>query len=68
MTTLSCIIFIYTPDTIPAAIEILHLDESGEIGPASGLACLIVLASVLICVGYSLSTKFLLRRTQAWRV
>jgi iron(III) transport system permease protein len=67
MTTLSCIIFIYTPETIPAAIEILHLDEAGEIGPASGLACLIVGASVLICVGYSLCTRVLLNRTQAWR-
>lgn len=67
MTTLSCIIFIYTPETIPAAIEILHLDEAGEIGPAAGLACLIVGASVLICVGYSLCTRVLLKRTQAWR-
>jgi len=67
MTTLSCIIFIYTPETIPAAIEILHLDEAGEIGPAAGLACLIVGASVLICVGYSLCTRVLLNRTQAWR-
>ena len=67
MTTLSCIIFIYSPDTIPAAIEILHLDESGELGPAASLACLIVSASVLICLVYSLCTRVLLIRTQAWR-
>ncbi len=67
MATLSCVIFIYTPDTILAVIAIMHLDESGEIGPASALACLIVLTSIVICLIYSLFTRVLLARTQKWR-
>ncbi len=67
MATLSCVVFIYTPDTILAVIAIMHLDESGEIGPASALACLIVLTSILICLIYSLFTSVMLARTQKWR-
>lgn len=67
MATLSCVIFIYTPDTIVAAVAIMHLDESGEIGPAAALSCLIVLTSTLICLAYSLFTRVLLARTQKWR-
>jgi iron(III) transport system permease protein len=67
MATLSCVIFIYTPDTILAVIAIMHLDESGEIGPASALACLIVLTSIVICLIYSLFTSVLLKHTQKWR-
>ena len=67
MATLSCVVFIYTPDTILAVIAIMHLDESGEIGPASALACLIVLTSIVICLIYSLFTSVLLARTQKWR-
>ena len=67
MTTLSAAIFIYTPETILAAIAILHLDESGEIGPASALACLIVLTSMAVCLIYAIFTNYLLARTQGWR-
>ncbi len=67
MTTLSAAIFIYSPQTILAAIAILHLDESGEIGPAAALACLIVLTSMIICMVYAIFTRYLLARTQGWR-
>lgn len=67
MATLSCVIFIYTPDTIVAAVAIMHLDEAGEIGQAAALASLIVLTSTVICLIYSLFTRFLLVRTQKWR-
>jgi iron(III) transport system permease protein len=45
----------------------MHLDESGEIGPASALACLIVVTSIVIFLIYSLFTSVLLKRTQKWR-
>lgn len=67
MATLSCVIFLYTPDTIVASVAIMHLDEAGQIGPAAALACLIVLTSTVICIAYALFTRVLLQRTQAWR-
>jgi iron(III) transport system permease protein len=68
MASLSCAIFLYTPDTILASVAIMHLDDAGDIGPAAALASLIVVTSTLVCIAYSLLTRVLLSRTQAWRL
>jgi iron(III) transport system permease protein len=67
MASLSCAIFLYTPETILASVAIMHLDEAGDIGPAAALASLIVVTSTLVCIAYSFATRVLLARTQAWR-
>ncbi|MGE8320789.1 MAG: putative 2-aminoethylphosphonate ABC transporter permease subunit [Comamonas sp.] len=67
MASLSCAIFLYTPETILASVAIMHLDEAGDIGPAAALASLIVVTSTIVCIAYSLATRVLLARTQAWR-
>ena len=67
MASLSCAIFLYTPETILASVAIMHMDEAGDIGPASALASLIVVSSTLVCIAYSLATRVILARTQAWR-
>jgi iron(III) transport system permease protein len=67
MASLSCAIFLYTPETILASVAIMHLDDAGDIGPAAALASLIVVTSTLVCIAYSLLTRVLLSRTQAWR-
>ena len=67
MSTLSCIVFLYSPDTLLAAVAIMNLDEAGEIGPAAALACMSVYASFLVCVLYAAITKVWLAKTQRWR-
>jgi iron(III) transport system permease protein len=67
MASLSAAIFLYSPDTILASVAIMHLDDAGDIGPAAALASLIVVTSILVCIAYSLLTRVLLARTQAWR-
>jgi iron(III) transport system permease protein len=67
MASLSCAIFLYTPETILASVAIMHLDDAGDIGPAAALASLIVVTSTIVCIAYSLLTRVLLSRTQAWR-
>jgi iron(III) transport system permease protein len=67
MASLSCAIFLYSPETILASVAIMHLDDAGDIGPAAALASLIVVTSTLVCIVYSLLTRVLLARTQAWR-
>ena len=58
-----------TPLLVYTALETdaMHLDDAGDIGPASALASLIVVTSTLVCIAYSLLTRVLLARTQAWR-
>ena len=67
MASLSAAIFLYTPETILASVAIMQLDEAGDIGPAAALASLIVVTSTVVCIVYSLLTRVLLSRTQAWR-
>lgn len=67
MASLSCAIFLYTPETILASVAIMHLDDAGDIGPAAALASLIVVTSTVVSIVYSLLTRVLLARTQAWR-
>ncbi len=67
MTTVSALVFLYSPQTIPASVSILNLDEAGEMGPATAMATLIVLTSVLVSLAYSLLTHVLFKRYQAWR-
>lgn len=67
MASLSCAIFLYTPETILASVAIMHLDDAGDIGPAAALATLIVLTSIIVCIAYAVLTRVLLARTQAWR-
>ena len=47
MTTISAVVFLYSPDTKVAAIAILNLDEAGEIGAAAAMAVLIAAASTV---------------------
>ena len=39
MTTISAVVFLYSPDTKVASIAILNLDEAGEVGAAAAWRC-----------------------------
>ena len=67
MTTISAVVFLYSPDTKVAAVAILNLDEAGESGPAAAMAVLIVAVSTLVTLLYMALGKLVDRRTQAWR-
>ena len=67
MTTISAVVFLYSPDTKLAAVAILNLDEAGDIGPAAAMAVLIAGTSTVVIVLYMLLGKLVDRRTQAWR-
>lgn len=68
MTTVSALVFLYSPATLPAAVSILNLDEAGEIGPAAAMATLIIATSTVVCIVYSFATRLILQRSQAWRL
>lgn len=67
MTTISAVVFLYTPETKVAAIAILNLDEAGEIGPAAAMAVLITAASALAMALFGLLAWWVDRRTQGWK-
>ena len=67
MTTISAVVFLYTPDTKLASVAILNLDEAGDIGPAAAMAVLIMATSLTVNGLYLALGAWAQRRTQAWR-
>ena len=67
MTTISAVVFLYSPDTKVASIAILNLDEAGETGAAAAMAVLIGLASTVATLLFMLLGYVVNKRTQAWR-
>lgn len=67
MTTVSAVVFLYSPDTKPASVAVLNMDDAGEVAGAAAMAMMIVYTSagvrlLHVGIGWLLS-----RRTQAWR-
>ena len=67
MTTISAVVFLYSPETKVAAIAILNLDEAGEMGAAAAMAVLITAASSAAMLAFTALAWIVDRRTQAWR-
>jgi iron(III) transport system permease protein len=67
MTTISAVVFLYSPETKVAAIAILNLDEAGEIGAAAAMAVLIAVASTIATLLFMALSWAVDRRTQAWK-
>ncbi|MFP5474153.1 MAG: putative 2-aminoethylphosphonate ABC transporter permease subunit, partial [Gammaproteobacteria bacterium] len=68
MTTISAVVFLYSPETRLASVAILNLDEAGEIGAAAAMAVLIAGTSAIVNVLYLLLGRWVDRRTQRWRL
>jgi iron(III) transport system permease protein len=67
MTTISAVVFLYSPDTKVASIAILNLDEAGEPGAAAAMAVLIAATSLAACIAYLGLGWLVERNTQTWR-
>ncbi|MGO4815367.1 putative 2-aminoethylphosphonate ABC transporter permease subunit [Cupriavidus sp. 2MCAB6] len=67
MTTVSAVVFLYSPDTVLAAISVLNMDDAGDTAPAAAMSTLILLTSALACLLLMGAARGWLRRTQAWR-
>ncbi len=67
MTTISAVVFLYSPETKVASIAILNLDEAGEMGAAAAMAVLICVSSALAMLLFMAAAWWTSKRTQAWR-
>ncbi|HEY9101905.1 putative 2-aminoethylphosphonate ABC transporter permease subunit [Chitinimonas sp.] len=68
MTTVSCVIFLYTPDTVLASVAVLNMDDAGDTAAAAAMASLIVASSLCATLLINAAGWLLNRRAQAWRV
>jgi iron(III) transport system permease protein len=67
MTTVSAVVFLYSPDTKLAAITVLNLDDVGDTAPAAAMAMMIVATSVTVRVLHGFLMRGLNARHMAWR-
>jgi iron(III) transport system permease protein len=67
MTTISALVFLYSPETKVASIAILNLDEAGETGAAAAMAVLIAIVCSAATGLFMLLGWFVDKKTQAWR-
>ncbi len=67
MTTVSAVVFLYSPQTVLAAVAVLNMDDAGFIGPAAAMCTVIMATSALASLLLHLASRALVARTQAWR-
>jgi len=68
MTTVSAVIFLYSPDTALASVAVMNMDDAGDIAPAAAMGMMIFYTNVTARLIHIFVTRKLLVRTQAWRV
>jgi iron(III) transport system permease protein len=67
MTTVSCVIFLYTPDTVLASVAVLNMDDAGDTASAAAMATLVVGSALAVTLVFNGIGWLLNRRAQAWR-
>ncbi|MBF0280023.1 MAG: putative 2-aminoethylphosphonate ABC transporter permease subunit [SAR324 cluster bacterium] len=67
MTTVSAVIFLYSPDTALASIAVMNMDDAGDIAPAAAMGMMIFYTNVIARLIHLFVTRKLMKSTQAWR-
>jgi iron(III) transport system permease protein len=67
MTTVSAVVFLYSPDTTLASVAVLNMDDAGDIAPAAAMGMMIFYTNTAARLIHAGASRGLLRRTQAWR-
>ncbi|GAB3090416.1 putative 2-aminoethylphosphonate ABC transporter permease subunit [Bordetella muralis] len=67
MTTVSAVVFLYSPSTVLAAVAVLNMDDAGFIGPAAAMCTVIMASSAIAALVMHVASRTLVARTQAWR-
>ncbi|RMD60974.1 MAG: putative 2-aminoethylphosphonate ABC transporter permease subunit [Alphaproteobacteria bacterium] len=67
MTTVSAVVFLYSPDTTLASVAVLNMDDAGDVAPAAAMGMMIFYTNALMRGLHALGTRGLMARTQAWR-
>jgi iron(III) transport system permease protein len=67
MTTVSSVIFLYSPDTKLASVAAVNIEEAGTTAAAAALCIVIVITSASVKALHVLADRFLLGHLQSWR-
>jgi iron(III) transport system permease protein len=65
MATVSAVIFLYSPKTIPATVSIINMDDAGDQAPALAMCMLIIVTNVIIKIISEVVLKKLKKKRSA---
>jgi len=68
MTTVSAVVFLYSPNTILASISVLNMDDAGDLAPAAAMAVLIMLVCTFARLTHWGVSSLIVRYVQPWRL
>lgn len=67
MTTVSAVVFLYSPHTTLASVVVLNMDDAGDIAPAAAMGMMIFYTSAGVRLLHGLLSRGLYKRFQHWR-
>lgn len=67
MTTVSAVIFIYSPQNKLASIAVIAMEDTGDLGAACAMAMMILYTSIAVKLLQTLLSRLLFRKLQSWR-
>jgi len=66
MTTISAVIFLYSPETELAAVAILNLDDAGDVGGSTAIAVMITGISLVVTIIYYFIELWIRHANKRW--
>lgn len=67
MTTVSAVVFLYSPQTTLASVAVLNMDDAGQLPAAAAMGMMIFYTNVVMRIAHLGVGRMVQRRTQAWR-
>lgn len=67
MTTVSAVVFLYSPQTTLASVAVLNMDDAGDIAPAAAMGMMIFYTAAGVKILHYLLSRGIEAKTQAWR-
>lgn len=67
MTTVSAVVFLYSPQTSLASVAVLNMDDAGDISSAAAMSTLIVITSIGVTLLFNVFSFLTLKSSQKWR-
>lgn len=67
MTTISAVVFLYSPKTQLASLAVLNMVDSGTVAGAAAMSMVILYTNAAVLLLHAAVSHRLLKRTQAWR-
>lgn len=67
MVTISAVVFLYAADFKLSSVSIVNMDDAGDVAAAAAMSSLVLLANIIVRLGYEFVSHWLLKRTQKWQ-